>query len=252
MPTSNIKIQALFTSLLLFSKYMLSIITINKDYCPGLKKTIESLAPLRAGTFQWIFIDSASTDGSVDLANQFAKSGDIVISEPDTGIYNAMNKGIQLATKDKVLFLNSGDTLAKGVKSIEELQLNPLADVTLFGFSIRNHLRMPRSNSWRFWSMPTSHQAMIYSRKLLIQEPYDEQYRFAADFEHYLRINKRVINIQSCQKALIMNEPYGSDAHLPKLLAEYRDALIKNGYPRWWAQAVYWLKTYYLEWALKR
>jgi glycosyltransferase involved in cell wall biosynthesis len=199
-----------------------------------------------------VFIDSVSTDGSLDLANQFAKSGDIVISEPDTGIYNAMNKGIQLATKDKILFLNSGDTLARDVESFEGLQLNVLADVTLFGFWIRNRLRMPRSNSWRFWSMPTSHQAMIYSRKLLIQEPYDEQYRFAADFEHYLRINKRTINIQTRLQALIVNEPYGSDAHLPKLLAEYRNALIKNGYPSWWAHTVYWLKTHYLEWALKR
>jgi glycosyltransferase involved in cell wall biosynthesis len=231
---------------------MLSIITINKDNRLGLQKTIDSLEQLKNRSFQWVFIDSVSTDGSLDLANQFAKSGDIVISEPDTGIYNAMNKGIQLATKDKILFLNSGDTLARDVESFEGLQLNVLADVTLFGFWIRNRLRMPRSNSWRFWSMPTSHQAMIYSRKLLIQEPYDEQYRFAADFEHYLRINKRTINIQTRLQALIVNEPYGSDAHLPKLLAEYRNALIKNGYPSWWAHTVYWLKTHYLEWALKR
>lgn len=231
---------------------MLSIITINKDNHLGLQKTIDSLEQLKNRSFQWVFIDSVSTDGSLDLANQFAKSGDIVISEPDTGIYNAMNKGIQLATKDKILFLNSGDMLARDVESFEGLQLNVLADVTLFGFWIRNRLRMPRSNSWRFWSMPTSHQAMIYSRKLLIQEPYDEQYRFAADFEHYLRINKRTINIQTRLQALIVNEPYGSDAHLPKLLAEYRNALIKNGYPSWWAHTVYWLKTHYLEWALKR
>ena len=231
---------------------MLSIITINKDNHLGLQKTIASLEQLQHRSYQWVFIDSVSTDGSVDLANRFAKQGDIVISEPDAGIYNAMNKGIQLATKDKVLFLNSGDTLAEDVESIEGLQLDALADVSLFGFWIRNRLRMPRSNSWRFWSMPTSHQAMIYSRKLLIQEPYDERYRFAADFEHYLRINKRAIHIQTHQQALIVNEPYGSDAHLPKLLAEYRDALISNGYPHWWAQGVYWLKTHYLEWALKR
>jgi len=234
------------------NKNMLSIITINKDNHLGLQKTIASLEHLQQGTYQWVFIDSASSDGSLDLANQFAKSGDIVISEPDTGIYNAMNKGAKIATKDKILFLNSGDMLAKNISSIDILHLNPSADVTLFGFWIRNRLRMPRSNSWRFWSMPTSHQAMIYSRKLLLQEPYDEQYRFAADFEHYLRINRYPLTIVTREQALIVNEPYGSDAHLPKLLAEYRDALLKNGYPSWWANSVYWLKTYYLEWALKR
>lgn len=231
---------------------MLSIITINKDNHFGLQKTIASLENLQRGSYQWVFIDSASTDGSLELANSFAKPGDVVVSEVDTGIYNAMNKGAQRASQDKVLFLNSGDTLAANISSIDILHLDPSADVTLFGFWIRNRLRMPRNNSWRFWSMPTSHQAMIYSRKLLLQEPYDEQYRFAADFEHYLRINRYPLTIQTQEQALIVNEPYGSDAHLPKLLAEYRDALVKNGYPRWWAYSVYWLKTYYLEWALKR
>ena len=231
---------------------MLSIITINKDNRLGLQKTIESMAHLQDRSYQWVFIDSASCDGSVDLAKGFAKSGDVVISEPDTGIYNAMNKGIGQASKGKVLFLNSGDTLGSQITSIASLKLNSLADLTLFGFWIRNRLRMPRSNNWRYWSMPTSHQAIIYSRNLLLQEPFDEQYRFAADFEHYLRINKRQLVIDSRQQALIVIEPYGSDAHLPKLLAEYRDALIKNGYPRWWAEAVFWLKTHYLEWALKR
>lgn len=231
---------------------MLSIITINKDNHFGLQKTIASLESLQRGSYQWVFIDSASTDGSLELANSFAKPGDVVVSEVDTGIYNAMNKGAQRASQDKVLFLNSGDTLAANISSIDILHLDPSADVTLFGFWIRNRLRMPRNNSWRFWSMPTSHQAMIYSRKLLLQEPYDEQYRFAADFEHYLRINRYPLTIQTQEQALIVNEPYGSDAHLPKLLAEYRDALIKNGYPCWWAHSVYLLKTYYLEWALKR
>jgi glycosyltransferase involved in cell wall biosynthesis len=231
---------------------MLSIITINKDNRFGLEKTIESMAHLQDGSYQWVFIDSVSSDGSVELAKHFAKSGDIVISEPDTGIYNAMNKGVAQASKGKVLFLNSGDTLASNVTSIASLKLNPLADLSLFGFWIRNRLRMPRGNYWRYWSMPTSHQAIIYARNLLLQEPFDEQYRFAADFEHYLRINKRPLLIDTRQQALIINEPYGSDAHLPKLLAEYRDALIKNGYPRWWAAFVFWLKTHYLEWALKR
>lgn len=231
---------------------MLSIITINKNNRTGLQKTVDSLLKLSPRSFQWVFIDSCSSDGSVELAKLFSQEGDIVVSESDTGIYNAMNKGVSLSRNPLVLFLNSGDAISADIHSIEELNLNPKADVSLFGFWIRNHLRMPRKNFWRYWSMPTSHQAMIYSRDLLLQEPFDEQYRLAADFEHYLRINKHQILIDSRKQALIVNEPYGSDAHLPKLLAEYREALIKNDYPRWWAKAVFWLKTYYLEWALKR
>ena len=102
------------------------------------------------------------------------------------------------------------------------------------------------------WSMPTSHQAILYSTELLTKHPFDESYRFAADFEHYLRINRVRLHIKRDSSALIVNEPYGSDAHLPVLLGEYRHALIKNGYPKVWAHFVYWFKTYYLKWALRK
>ena len=230
---------------------MLSIVTINKDNRVGLQKTINSLQSLVGRDYQWVCIDSASTDGSVELANEFKTRDDVVISEKDTGIYNAMNKGISRAKGDYVLFLNSGDTLSPQIKLLDFMKVVAAHDLALFGFEIRNAQRKPKSNSWRFWSMPTSHQAIIYSSALLKQNPFDESYRFAADFEHYLRINRTQLEIYSDDRALIVNEPYGSDAHLPVLLGEYRHALIKNGYPKLWALFVYWLKTYYLKWALR-
>jgi glycosyltransferase involved in cell wall biosynthesis len=230
---------------------MLSIVTINKDNRAGLQKTIDSLRNLQVRDFQWICIDSASTDGSAELANQFKLANDVVISEKDSGIYNAMNKGMRHAAGDYILFLNSGDTLSPQISSLEFMQTVRGKDLALFGFQIRNTLRTPRSNSWRFWSMPTSHQAIVYSKELLKQYPFDESYRFAADFEHYLRINRDTLMIYSDDRPLIVNEPYGSDSHLPALLAEYRHALIKNGYPKLWAHFVFWFKTYYLKWALR-
>jgi glycosyltransferase involved in cell wall biosynthesis len=230
---------------------MLSIVTINKDNRIGLQKTINSLRSLGERNYQWVCIDSVSTDGSVELANQFKTQDDVVISEKDTGIYNAMNKGISLVKGDYILFLNSGDTLSTQMKSLDFMRVVTGHDLALFGFEIRNTQRKPRANGWRFWSMPTSHQAIVYSSTLLKQNPFDESYRFAADFEHYLRINRTHLSIYSDDRALIVNEPYGSDAHLPVLLSEYRHALIKNGYPKLWAHFVYWLKTYYLKWALR-
>ena len=230
---------------------MLSIITINKDNRVGLQKTIDSLRNLQVRDFQWICIDSASTDGSAELANQFKSNSDIVVSEKDSGIYSAMNKGIQQAVGSYILFLNSGDTLSPQISSLDFMQIVEGNDLALFGFQIRNTLRTPRSNSWRFWSMPTSHQAIVYSKELLKKQSFDESYRFAADFEHYLRINRENLKIYSDDRPLIVNEPYGSDSHLPALLAEYRHALIKNGYPKLWANFVFWFKTYYLKWALR-
>jgi putative colanic acid biosynthesis glycosyltransferase len=152
---------------------MLSVVTINFNNASGLTKTLSSLAPFRKSGFEWVFIDGGSKDQSVELSKKFSLPTDIVVSEPDSGIYNAMNKGIQYATGDQILFLNSGDVLHPEIQSIEELGLDKTADLHLFGFEIRNRVRMPRMNTWRIWSMPTSHQAIIYSSRLLRKLPFD-------------------------------------------------------------------------------
>ena len=229
---------------------MLSIVTINFNNASGLKNTLTSLVPFRKSGFEWIFIDGGSKDESVKLAQDFSLSTDVVISELDSGIYNAMNKGISYSKGDQILFLNSGDVLHPDIRSIEELSLDRAIDLHLFGFEIRNTVRMPRMNAWRIWSMPTSHQAIIYSSKLLRNFRFDEAYRYAADFEHYLRINRAKLKIVKTMKPLIINEPYGSDQNLDVVLNEYRRALLDNGYPRLWAQFVYWLKSRYLKVAL--
>lgn len=229
---------------------MLSIVTINFNNAAGLKKTIDSLRSIRDSGFQWIFIDGGSTDGSLQLANTFAQAGDVIVSESDSGIYNAMNKGISYATGSQILYLNSGDELHASINSCQEMELKNEDDLHLFGFQIRGKTRLPRSNAWRIWSMPTSHQAIIYSATLLQKHSYDESYRYAADFEHYLRINKSQLRIAKSMKPLIVNEPYGSDQNLAVVLDEYRRALIENGYPRIWAQFVFWLKSRYLKIAL--
>ena len=93
---------------------ILSIITINRNNAAGLEKTMRSVASQIGGDFEYVVIDGASTDGSVEVIHSCeATFGERMkwISEPDKGIYNAMNKGIGMATGDYLQFLNSGDTL---------------------------------------------------------------------------------------------------------------------------------------------
>lgn len=92
----------------------LSIITINRNNAAGLEKTMRSVASQVGGDFEYVVIDGASTDGSVEVIRSFESSlGDCLkwISEPDKGIYNAMNKGIGKTSGDYLQFLNSGDSL---------------------------------------------------------------------------------------------------------------------------------------------
>lgn len=229
---------------------MLTIITINKNNLIGLGETIRSMRQLPRESYQWVFIDSLSTDGSVRIAEEFSVSTDVIISEADSGIYNAMNKGVKHSAGQFIMFLNSGDRLASGISKIR-LDAEANIDIAMYGFKIRNKLRSPRSNAWRSWSLPTSHQAILYSRNLLNSHPYDESYRFAADFEHYLRINRlKKLRIVYSSEVLITNEPYGSDMSLGQVLDEYHRALVENGYPRVWADLVHFMKRHYLKHAL--
>ena len=89
----------------------LSIITINYNNKDGLKKTIDSVISQTYKDFEWVIIDGGSTDGSKELIEQYADYITYWVSEPDKGIYNAMNKGIKASQGNFLWFLNSGDYL---------------------------------------------------------------------------------------------------------------------------------------------
>ena len=93
----------------------LSIIMINWNNATGLEKTMQSVATQSFKEFEYIVVDGASTDGSIEVVKLYeSKFAHLEwVSEPDSGIYNAMNKGIRMASGDYIQILNSGDCLAK-------------------------------------------------------------------------------------------------------------------------------------------
>ncbi|WP_375239682.1 glycosyltransferase family 2 protein [Aurantibacter sp.] len=90
---------------------LVSIITINYNDKFGLEKTIKSVQNQTSLDFEHIIIDGNSTDGSKDVINKYKTQFSYFVSEPDSGVYQAMNKGIKAAKGDYVLFINSGDML---------------------------------------------------------------------------------------------------------------------------------------------
>lgn len=92
----------------------LSIITINRNNAIGLEKTLQSVAAQTFKEFEYVIVDGASTDGSVEVIKKYESEFAHLkwVSEPDLGIYNAMNKGIRMASGEYIQILNSGDCLA--------------------------------------------------------------------------------------------------------------------------------------------
>lgn len=110
----------------------LSIITINLNNRNGLQNTISSVIQQTWRNFEYIVIDGGSTDGSKELIQRFSSDIHYWISEPDSGIYNAMNKGARAAKGDYLLFLNSGDTLFN-VDTLFEIQRHTLKSPLVYG-----------------------------------------------------------------------------------------------------------------------
>ena len=104
----------------------LSIITINYNNTKGLRRTIESVACQTSRDYEFIIIDGGSSDGSVDVIKEYADKIDYWVSEPDGGIYPAMNKGVRSAHGEYCIFMNSGDEFYTKdvIESVINLQIN--------------------------------------------------------------------------------------------------------------------------------
>ncbi len=125
----------------------LSIVTINLNNREGLRRTIESVVGQTYRDFEWVVIDGGSTDGSKELIESYAEHFAYHVSEPDKGIYNAMNKGIKASSGDYLLFLNSGDYLAD--KDVLEKVIPLLQDKDMYvGYlQIGGNIQKPQVSS---------------------------------------------------------------------------------------------------------
>ncbi len=188
----------------------LSIITINYNDAVGLEKTMASVINQTFKDFEYIIIDGSSTDGSVDVIKNFEEKIDYWISEPDSGIYNAMNKGIAKARGKYLLFLNSGDYLYSKTTIFDTIQF--LNDDISF---ISGNTKMLSKEPWIKKSPEKMYHSYLYQNSLphpstFINHKmfekygcYDQSYPIIADWtffftaivinaESYLHIDKTV------------------------------------------------------------
>ena len=180
-----------------------SIITVTYNAASVLEDTIQSVITQTYKNVEYIIIDGDSSDRTLEIANRYKEHIHCIVSEPDRGLYDAMNKGIKLATGDYLCFLNAGDelheddTLQLMVHSIND---NKLPDV-LYGetaivdeeghFLRMRRLSAPEQLTWKSFKkgMLVCHQA-FFARRDKVQ-PYDLSYRFSSDFDWCINIMKK-------------------------------------------------------------
>ena len=171
----------------------LSIITVNFNNLEGLKKTYESVASQTFRDYEWLVIDGGSTDGSREFLERHQDKFAYWCSEPDKGIYNAMNKGIVKAKGEYLNFMNSGDCFVgeNVVKSVFSKQY--ITDI-IYGIQLSqdgNHI-IPinihtKLNWYELFCKTIPHQASFIKRELFQSFGlYDENYKVISDYKWFI------------------------------------------------------------------
>ena len=178
----------------------ISIITVTYNAEATIERTLESVAQQTYPDVEHLIIDGASKDRTLEITHRYPHA--IVYSEPDKGLYDAMNKGLKRATGDFLCFLNAGDklhsqeTLAHIASSVSDgspigVLYGDTHIVDNEGTFIRNRrLTPPEHLTWRSFKqgMLVCHQAFYINRQIAL--PYDTTYRFSADFDWCIRCMK--------------------------------------------------------------
>lgn len=187
----------------------LTVITVVFNNVRDIERTLTSVIRQTYPHIEYLVIDGGSTDGTVDVIKRYADHLTLWISEPDNGIYHAMNKGLAIATGDYVLFMNSGDELYADDTVAEVFATAPNADI-YYGetemydadrqsIGLRRHA-IPEQLSWKSfrYGMTVSHQA-IYIRRA-ITGPYDLRYQLSSDIDWILRSAKQARKIVNTRR----------------------------------------------------
>jgi putative colanic acid biosynthesis glycosyltransferase len=196
---------------------LVSIVTVVRNDKPGLVRTRTSIASQSFRDFQWLIVDGASTDGTAEYARSLDESYVSVRSEPDGGIFDAMNKGLERATGDFVLFLNAGDTLANAAV-LEHVggRLRRGNVDFLYGDSLeafggdRLVYKTARGHQRVSYGMFACHQTMFYRRSLVGPQRYDCRFRVSGDYAFTAQFLTKTTRIERVDQALCIFDLSGT------------------------------------------
>ena len=212
-----------------------SIITICYNAAATIERTIRSVVSQTYQDVEYIIVDGASKDDTLTIINRYKDNISKVLSERDKGLYDAMNKGISMATGDYLCFLNAGDCFhaADTLQRMVDTLHGELPDV-IYGetalvddagaFLRMRRLSAPEKLTWKSFKkgMLVCHQAFFAKRSLV--EPYDLSYRFSADFDWCVRIMKKSSHLHNTHLTVVdyLSEGLTTQNHKASLKERFR------------------------------
>ena len=236
----------------------ISVITVVRNDVAHIEQTMLSVLGQTYGNVEYIVIDGGSTDGTVDIIKKYADKLAYWVSEPDGGIYPAMNKGLQHATGEWVNFMNSGDSFADenvlnyvfgkdSSNNIDSSQMNSLKMIGGGTINVyesdpsKTFLDPAKSPSVIPMEIPFSHQASFTKREVCY---YDTNYKYAADYkvmyEVYFKYGHSSILSLDIPIAKYLKEDSLSTINHKKVKGEYLRIQSSHKNIRWWKEYIKW------------
>lgn len=219
-----------------------SIITVNYNNKEGLRKTIESVINQTFRDFEYIVIDGGSTDGSVDILKEYDQHINYWVSEEDSGIYNAMNKGIAKAHGEYLNFMNSGDCfysldiLERVAKYQYDTDFIVGRDYHYSAEKQQGHASVlpPRTTMIHFFVATLDHQSTFIKKELFNNSPYNENHRLVSDWIFFIeKIVKEQKKVQFISDIVCRREEGGlseqQSAQNRKEINQYLHTMLPSG-----------------------
>ena len=205
---------------------LLSIITVTKNCASTIERTLKSVQEIKAQDIQYIVIDGVSTDETLEIVRRFGDLVNILVSEKDTGVYNAMNKGARLATGQYVLFLNGDDRLLAGgfrrameILKTEKPKILSCCSEVSWPSDSEIEVLAPRPFLLPFFNT-IPHLSTFISADIQKSFGYREDLRIASDYDLFLRLFLRGYRFRIAQLITAIHYRGGVSGDIPLATAE--------------------------------
>lgn len=227
----------------------LSIITINYNNRDGLQKTIESVINQTFSDYEYIVIDGGSTDGSIDVIQRYADKIDYWVSEPDRGIYHAMNKGILKAHGEYCNFLNSGDYYIQN-NILGQIFGQSQSEDILSGLYVTDTNKGPYGHlvpmsMLSFVKTSMGHSSSFIKRYLFENHLYDEKLKIVSDWKFFIEsIIFQNCTVKNISEIVVIFDSTGISNTSRELDLQERDTVLKELLPeRIYKDYLYFMKS---------
>lgn len=233
-----------------------TVITVVFNSAAVIEKTIESVLNQELPPYEYLIFDGESNDGTVELVNRYRDAfrqkgiSFTVVSEKDTGIYNAMNKGVKAAKGDFISFLNAGDWYElDALKNINAFYQEEPFELTYGGLHYINPNgtvtnKMSKLDHFPISSRHWNHPSMFLKREIYQKYGFDEKFLAYADFNLYLKLRRDGTKIRVIDKVIanFVADGVSTNTNMKKVLGrakEKYEAYRGNGY-----SVFYWIESY--------